>query len=279
MAFFPGVAEGTINFHGSELRYYDTDSQARNRSTFFLLHGTGGSAEDSFWALLPMLATRHRVISFDFIDSSDFTLDDYAAQARAVLEAIAPGSPLHIVGYSFGAVIASVLAANFPQLVETLSLVAGWMKTEPHQLLRNDIWRSLQENDSRVSAMFSAFTTFSPQHLLSLNEEETEALVKKIEQGPDRQVKMEVNRSVDLSDVVIRIKAPTLIVQCEQDIMIPTRQSYLLFGGIHDARLAKVASGHGVMHERPSEVFTLIDQFAQAPGATSPGSIIANTHA
>lgn len=84
---------------------------------------------------------------------------------------------------------------------------------------------------------------------------------------------------VDLREDVANLCLPTLVIGCTQDQMVSLRQAQLLFGGIRDARLATVDAGHGVLRERPSEVYALIDDFVRDPHSHPAGSVIENAHA
>lgn len=280
MAFFPGVKEDTVSVGQYTVPYYDSALE-RSGKTIVLFHGTGGSAVNNFWALFPMLALRHRVIAFDFVDPDDpeAQRDDYVSQALAVVQAIAGEAPVHIVGYSFGAVVAASFAARHPASVRSLTLVAGWVKTDTHQRLRNDTWFELNDTKHPALALFTAFTTYSQDYLNGRLPEELDALIDGIRRGPDRTAKMKYNRSVDISSEAARITVPTLVIACSQDVMVPIRHQYLLFGAIPDSRFVPVNSGHGVMTERPSEIFTLIDTFVDHPEAEPAGAVLENNHA
>jgi pimeloyl-ACP methyl ester carboxylesterase len=228
-----------------------------------------------------MLAMRHRVVAFDFEDpETDLpSSDHYVAQAEAVIRAIFHAEPVHIVGYSFGAVIAAQLAARCVELVRSLVLVAGWLKTDNQQALRNEVWTRLNEISHDALASFSVLCNFSPTFLNSKNPAEIATLIEGARNGPDRTKKMSFNRIVDLSSEIGRVSAPTLVVGCKDDATTPIAHSKLLCGAIPDSRFVELQSGHGVVHERPSELFTVIDDFVRNPGKCPAGSIVANSHA
>ncbi|GAT74944.1 putative hydrolase [Microbacterium sp. HM58-2] len=280
MTFFPGVDERTVDVDGYSVKVYDSDPNG-SKETVVLLHGTGGTAESSYWALFPMLAMRRRVVAFDFVDAAPATGGevDYVEQARAVIESISADAPVDVVGYSFGAVIAALLAARHPERVRSLALVAGWLKTDAQQRLRNDLWWRLRDADEELLAQFTAFTTYSQQYINARTPAELQGIIDGFRHGADRAAKMRFNRDVDIADEITAISAPTLVIACSQDQMVPVRHSQLLFGVIPDARFATIDSGHGVMTERPSEAFVLIDSFFGDPGREPAGSVLVNGHA
>jgi len=291
----PAVQEGVAKAGDTEVHYYDSSrdlgaglderdpSIGLPNPPVVLLHGTGGSAENSFWALYPMLAMRHRVVAFDFVDPSDVnqtgTLEEYVAQAVAVIDTVRDGGPCHVVGYSFGAEIASALAAQRSDLVAALVLIAGWSTTDAHQLMRNSIWQQLYDEQSAALAEFMVFTGYSHRFILAKTPAELKELISSVRNGPDRSAKMRFNRTVAIADLLSQITAPTLVIGCTEDIMAPVRHSRVIFGGIDNARYAEVIAGHGVVHERPAELFTLIDTFLKDPEATPASHQFGATHA
>jgi len=291
----PAVREGVAKAGDTEVHYYDSSrdlgagrderglSIGLPKPPVVLLHGTSGSAENSFWALYPMLAMRHRVVAFDFVDPSDVnqtgTLEEYVAQAAAVIDAVRDNGPCHVVGYSFGAVIAIALAAQRPDLVAALVLIAGWATTDAHQLMRNSIWQQLYDEHSAALAEFVVLTGYSHRFILAKTPAELKGLIRSVGNGPDRSAKMRFNRTVAIADLLSHIAAPALVIGCTEDIMAPVRHSRVLFGGIDNARYVEVIAGHGVVHERPAELFTLIDTFLKDPEATPASHQFGATHA
>lgn len=281
MTMHHGAVTGQVAVDGVDVRYVDSGADRGSPHTFVLVHGTGGSAERSFWTLFPMLATRHRVIALDLNDdqpgSDAPSLEWLVKQVRAVVEAVVPSGAV-VLGHSLGAVVAAKLAAQQPSLVTHLVLVAGWAATDQHQLLRNSVWQSMYDSQHPALAELMTLTAYSPVYLNSLNEIECGDLVEQARSAPDRSHAMRLNRTVDIREDLPSIEASTLVVACSADWMAPIHQSHLLFGGIANACLAEVTSGHAVMIERPAEVFWLAQDFvSEAPGFT-PGSVIAATH-
>lgn len=281
MALQKDVRTGEVLANGKPVRYYDSGPSERSSETIVLLHGTGGSAENNFWALFPMLGMRHRVVALDFVDPEGEppTAQHYVEQALAVIGATAEGDRIHLVGYSFGAVIAAELAARHGELLASLTLVAGWVKTDTQQRLRNDIWNTLRSEGSEALAGFSVFLNFSQSFLNAKNSAEMDALLRSVANGPDRSVKMAFNRAVDITELLPAIEVPSLVVGCLQDQTTPIRHSRLLFGGIGNSRYAEINSGHGVVHERPSELFNMIHAFVSDVNAMPAGHVIQNSHA
>ncbi|KRS15277.1 alpha/beta fold hydrolase [Roseovarius indicus] len=278
MAFTENVVEGEITHDGMTIRTYDSAPHKRGEDTIVLLHGTSGSAESTYWALFPMLADGRRVVAFDFVDAEGATTEHYAAQARAVIAALCDG-PVHLTGCSFGAVIAAHVAGTTPDILKSLTLIAGWIKTDIHQQLRYDVWFKLHEEKSAAMPGFMVMTAFSHAFITMRLPAEVDALVAKIGDGSDRYSKMVFNRTVDITEAVSNITTPTLVIGCTQDQMVPIYHSKLLFGAIENARFAEVPAGHAVAHERPSHLLMLIRDFIDEPERDAPGTVHAPIHA
>jgi pimeloyl-ACP methyl ester carboxylesterase len=279
--FPPDVLRFNVGFRQTTLRCYDSDPDNRDRNIVVLLHGSGGTAAGSFWALLPMLARRCRVVTFDFIDPPDQggAASFYQEQVKAVINEVSGGRRVDLLGYSFGAVIAAQTAARLPEQIKTLTLVAGWAKTDAQQLLRNDVWRELYKDGHPALGKFAVFTTYGQYFLNTRTPVEMEALLHANSLGDSRAAKMDFNRTVDITAELDMIGAPTLVVGCEFDQTAPLRHSHVLFGGIERARLFEVKCGHGIVHERPAELAVAVGDFVAEPEKFAPGSVLPNEHA
>jgi pimeloyl-ACP methyl ester carboxylesterase len=102
-----------------------TDWGAREAPAVLLLHGLGCDAHDWSWQIAP-LAKRHRVVALDLVGHgrSSTRPDSYdpvslARDAAAVLEALGIARS-SVIGHSLGAVVASALAVERADLVESL---------------------------------------------------------------------------------------------------------------------------------------------------------------
>ncbi len=281
MDFPPDTLRFDVPCGASSIKCYDSDPGRTNARTVVLLHGSAGSAAGSFWALLPMLARRYRVVAFDFMDpaAQSDAGEFYMEQALAVISAAVDAGPVDLLGYSFGAVIAAKTAARVPERVRALVLVAGWAKTDAQQVLRNDVWNELYEAGSPTLGKFSVLLTYSQSFVNSRTPDELASLIASNSNGEPRAAKMRFNRTVDILSDIEAIQAPTLVVGCEYDQTAPMRHSHMLFGGIADARLFQMKTGHGVVHERPAELSAVAGDFIADPGRHAAGTVIANEHA
>ncbi|BCW35903.1 alpha/beta hydrolase [Arthrobacter sp. StoSoilA2] len=278
MSIYPGVVSGTVDAAGATVRYYD-GGQSGSGPVIVMVHGTGGRTDTHFFTLYPMLASRHRVIGVDMSDQTPgeepLTVDHLAAQVRAVLDAVVPGRSVVLVGYSLGAATVAVMAAKHPELVEALVLVNGWAVTDHALRLRLSLWRRLYEQGpSEALAEYMMLNVYSRVWLNARSWTEIEQLRTAYQVGPGSNRMMELNSALDISSSLAGIQARTLVIGSTFDQLIPIGHSHELFGGITDARLAKVGSGHASVTERPAEIFHLIDHFVREPQDHPAGTVV-----
>jgi pimeloyl-ACP methyl ester carboxylesterase len=108
-----------------------TERQPR-RGTAVLVPGFAGSKED-FIPLMPrIVAAGYRVVSYDQrgqYESSDpshtgdYSVASFAEDLRSVIDRVGDNEPVHLVGHSFGALVARHLVIAEPKLVRSLTLL------------------------------------------------------------------------------------------------------------------------------------------------------------
>ena len=218
--------------------------------TFALIHGAGDSGW--YWHLVAAELRRrgHHVVAPDLPDDDDSTLP---AHADAVIEAIGGADHVVVVGQSFGAFVACLVADRIP--VDALVLVAGMVPApgEPP----DDWWA----NTGYAAAVQGArggeadeFTTFFHDVPRPLAEEA-------IRRG----------RSGSLSDLGEPYPldawpgVPTRFVLCTQDRFFPPEFLRGVVAERLDVRPDEISAGHCVALSRPAELAALLDSYARVP--------------
>lgn len=268
--------------NGIDLEYFDSEDDKCRDDIIVLVHGTSGSVQSHFGFLFPILAAKQRVIGVNWTPvggESELELNDLAAQVSAVISQVAPGRKVILLGYSLGAVVAAVVAAQRVDLVERLILVAGWMRTDMQQLLRNDVWLSLRNSavesgDDAALRAYSIFCAFGGPHLAAQTRDSLEPAMKAMRFEAFGDAQMDLNRRIDITELAHTISVPTLVIGCTHDQMVPVRHQQALFGAIEDSRYAEIPTGHAVVFERPSELTHYVQRFVDEPFEHAAGTII-----
>ncbi|MEV5411169.1 alpha/beta fold hydrolase [Thermopolyspora sp. NPDC052614] len=272
------VDEGVVSIDGADVRYFISGEPHPTRPPLVLVHGTGGSTERHFGFLFPMIAARQQVVSFDFAEPAgvtELTLDHLERQLSAVVAAVLPEGPIALLGYSLGSVIAASFAAHHAERVTRLVLVAGWIKTDHHQLLRNDLYRFLRKaGDPEALKTYSRLFAFGVPFLAKRSPAEMDAVAPPGRPSAFGAMQMDLNRNIDISDRIGNITAKTLVVAGTHDLMVPRHHSLALFGAIPDARYTEIASGHSVLVERPAELLSVVNNFLAHPDKHAAGTKI-----
>lgn len=241
-----------------EVSFVDSQEDHASQEVIVLVHGTGGSTDTHYVHLYPMLAQHYRVVGVDWTDPGTDTLEtqQLVDQVLGVIEQLELAEyRITLVGYSLGAVIATLVAAQQPQLISNLVLIAGWVQTDNQQRLRYELSAHLAKTDPAARAQLDTFAAFSGSYLASIAPEQVQHIVSNMQPQSDFVAKqMDLNGRISIAGVLGRISATTLIIGGEEDLMIPIRHQLQLAETIADAEFVSVAAGHAVVYERPAEL-------------------------
>jgi pimeloyl-ACP methyl ester carboxylesterase len=278
-----GLRASSLQVGPVEVRYYDSgDGHGRSGNPIVLLHGTGATAETDFWALLPMLAFRQRVIALDYSNPHASELPDlpsFVAQCESVIRSVSPSEPVILVGYSLGAAVATATAAVAPELVAGLVTLGGWLKTDNEQRLRHDLWLSMYDRgDFDQLSRYLVYTGYGAPYLAKRSQAEIDDLVAgavdRLARTAGWRAQVQLNRQLDISEAAYATSTPALVIGFRHDKVAPLHHSRLLFGALEDARYVEVSAGHAGPAERPAELYWLIEQFGREPRRVPAGSVI-----
>ena len=106
-------------------------TEGNSGPVILMIHGASANAREFAFSLAPGLSDRHRVLMVDRPGHGHSErpedgerLGVQAAQIAGVLQALAPGEKAVIVGHSFGGAVALRLTLDYPELVDSLVLLA-----------------------------------------------------------------------------------------------------------------------------------------------------------
>jgi 3-oxoadipate enol-lactonase len=238
-----------------------------------LVHGTGGNAETNWGRLVGRLSASRTVVRPDYSGSGE-TIDDggpltvpvLAAQVVAAAKE-ARATPFDLVGFSLGAAVATYIAAEYPDLVRSVVLLAGFASsTDARQTMQFELWRDLIRMDRQAMARFILITGFSPDFLSGLGyaaigEAADEIVTNNNWEGMARQVELDL--TIDVRDQARNIARPALVIGCAHDQMVPFAHARQLAALIPGARYVEMATGHLAPLEQPDEFARLVLDFLQ----------------
>ncbi len=239
-----------------------------------LVHGTGGDAQTNWGHLVERFAVDRTVVRPDYSGSGEtvdrgeaLRVENLATQVVAAADA-AGVVPFDLVGFSLGAAVAAYIAAEYPDRVRSVVLLAGFASAHDARLkLQFALWRDLIKTDRAALARLILLTGFSPDFLSGLSQQQIDDSVDAIVtgnqwEGMSRQVDLDL--TLDVRDQVRRIDKPTLVIGCTHDHMVPAAHARELAAMIAGARYAELSSGHLAPLERPDEFVELVKGFLLA---------------
>ena len=178
----------------------------------------------------------------------------------------------HVAGTSFGGFVALKLAADHPDRVASIAIIAAAERITP------ELWEgSARTREAALAAAagtgdggrvldYVLPATYSPAYmeanaeLLGAHRRQT-ALLPRIWFLGIAGI-LSALEGLDLTPGLPRIQCPALIVAGEEDRMFPLDHSQALASGIPGARLVVVPGGsHGMVIERPDEVAGILRGF------------------
>jgi len=232
------------------------------------LHGWASSSK--MWAgLLPQLAADYRCWSLDlpgFGDSdkpptSWYSIPNYTAMVLEFARLHALG-PLRLVGHSMGGLIALDLGARHPEQVERLvainPVITGRPRLRP--LARPSYSRHVLQWAMRVSPPVMQPLLAHPlgYRVTGLHplRRRTEEFFKSTADSLFSSGRAII--AYDLTPLLPRILAPTLIIVGDRDANVSSREGRFAAGRIPSARLQVMRAGHLLTDDKPAEVLQLL---------------------
>jgi 3-oxoadipate enol-lactonase len=271
----PQATSGTVHANGQEL-YFEVHGEG---SPLVLVMGIG--YDSSLWALhqVPALSKRFHVVTFDNRDagrsskaSGPYTIADMADDVAGLLDGL--GIPrTHLLGLSMGGMIGQEFALRHADRLDRLVLCGTGAAPARSVFDPIRIWNWVKSHDQ--SGEVFAGQQFT--HLFSSgflrNAEGVQQTIAMLASNPnpvgpdayDRQAQAYLQH--DALDRLGDIKAPTLVIVGEQDLLTPpwvTREVASAIPGAQFEVIRGDGSSHVVPLERPDDFNKLVTDFVAA---------------
>jgi pimeloyl-ACP methyl ester carboxylesterase len=232
-----------------------------------LVHGASMDAASNYAHLFQHFTSERTVIALDYAGSGhtalphgELTVDLLTDQVTDVINEATAG-PVDLVGFSLGAALAARVAARKPDRVERLVLVAGFSDmSDPRLRLGLKTWGRVLDVDEDLVTATAPMMAFSPAFLSSLGDQGL-AELRAGPAAPGTRRQIAATLQVDIRAELPRITAPTLVVGCSLDYLVPVEHVRDLHRAIPGSRYVELDSGHVVFAEKPAEIATLLREF------------------
>lgn len=234
-----------------------------------LLHGIGSSA-DSFVAQIEALSGRFRAIAWDapgYGESEDPPsppgMDGYADAAGRLISGLR-AEPTHVVGVSWGGVIATRLALRHPELVRSLVLADSTRGSAVDPAAAAAMRRRGADLAAEGPAAFAVKRSprlLSPAARPELVERVTATMARSI-RNPGYGWAAQALAETDHTGQLARLDVPTLVVVGEHDDVATLAGSEELANRVPGSRLEVIpGAGHLANQERPDRFNHLLLSF------------------
>lgn len=236
-----------------------------------LIHGTGQSAENTWPDVIKHFSSTRKVVCPNYSGSGkttdngeELTIPFLAKQVLATADH-AGLDTFSVVGHSLGTCVAMYLAAHYPNRVNKLGLLAGFVSSkDTRSQLQFKMWKAAVETNPRLLAKLFLFTAFSENFLSQLPENAAQGIVEEIYKttnwkGTLRQIELDLK--VNVENEAKSIQQKTLIVGCMHDFIVPISYSQKLRAVIKNNEYVELNTGHAGVVENPVKFIQLLDDF------------------
>ena len=256
--------EKTIEIDGNTIRYIEEGTSGEN---LLLIHGLGASAER--WEhVIPQFAKNYRVLVPDLIGFGlsdkplvDYTTDYLSDFIRKFLKKLNIDSVI-IIGSSLGGQIGAEFTYQNNSMVKKLVLISpsGIMKHST-PALDAYVMAALYPSDSSAS---NAFQIMSGSK--NIDKKTIKGFVRRMKLPNAKMAFMSTLLGLKdaeiISEKLVSIKSPTLIIWGENDPIIPIKYAQSFVSEIDDCRFVKMENcGHTPYVESPDKFYKIVSDF------------------
>lgn len=218
------------------------------------MHGWGPFAD--------ALARDKRVIVYDHRgigasgegDPAAYSTRGFASDAVAVLDAVGEADA-HVVGHSMGGRVAQWLAADHPERVRRLVLIATTAGDATGSRRDKAALADLLSGDRRRMLPLFFADAWAAGH-----PSDVDAFFTRVASRAALRGHFAASRDHDATDALARITAPTLVVHGRRDALTPVDHARLLAERIPGAELLELDARHGLHLDTP-EVAAAVRRF------------------
>ena len=252
--------------------YYKIQGNADSKETIVFLNGLTQST-DSWILMTPYFKEKYKIILLDFIfqGQSDKTgewrdFETHAKDFKAMLD-FEKLESVNIVGISYGSLVAQHFAVAYPDYVKKLVLISTFAnKTPYYEAIELSWWRALEMGGYNLMLDIMLPSVLSENYfanpLVSISN------LKKARKDSDLSsesifsLMRATKERKDFRKELKKIKAETLVIQGERDMLFPVHLAEEVQQNIKHSKLVVIKNaGHTLNLEHVNEVSECINAF------------------
>ena len=187
-----------------------------------------------------------------------YSMTRFAQDASNLIKAMG-WSRVHVVGYSFGGMVAQELAIRFPEQIRSLVLAAttpggeGGSSYPIQDLLQLDrlerARRGLEIADTRFTPQWQALNSEAAANRIAERATRQEQFAHEPGTRDALRAQLQARSTHDTYSRLVRIDAPTLVLAGLHDGQAPLPAQDRMAAQIPNCRLVKIAGSHNFIHE------------------------------
>jgi len=250
----------------NEIRIYYEISGPEDAPVLVLSNGIMMSTAS--WAYQNVVLNQHlRVLLYDCRGmwksdhpDHDYSMAQHADDLAELLDALQI-EKAHIGGISYGAEISMVFALKYPQRTQSLIIIDGVSEIQPLLKAQTYPWLlAAERNDAELLLRASYHMNFASDWI-EANQAFIEASVERYATLDMKALArlMKAFYQLDITKQLSEIKAPTLIITGEEDLIKGRNYAKIIADQIPDSEWVIVpGSGHALCLEKPAILNTLL---------------------
>lgn len=235
-----------------------------------LVHGM--ASDHTVWeGLIPLLKDNYRVLAVDLRGhglstktKGPYNMELFASDIVRLLDSLGINKA-HFIGHSMGGAVIQELALDYPDKVQSLTLISSFCSVDTHlkdRLL--DLMKIL--DDEGFNAFFDACLnlTYTPDFKARNQElfKEVMDIMAKSTSIPALKESIKACLKINFKDSLIKINIPTLIIAGLKDVFTPPYHAEELNNRISNSKIEIMKGvGHNLPVETPQDIFFLINSF------------------
>lgn len=187
-------------------------------------------------------------------------------------------STVHLVGTSYGGEVGMRFAIDYPERVASLSIIDSVSELDPVLIYFIKGWKTLAQKNSPEDFFEGMLPTVYGSDYLKQNPDFIQERINYFKKTPPDYFQGQVYlydtflSDVTMTEELYKIKAPSLIIFGEEDIIKPRKFSEILAQKIPCSEFVIIPhAGHAVFYEKPNTINTLLLGFI-TKNSSSPES-------